>query len=221
MNTTTRMIARAAGTALIAAAAVLLTPTASATTIVRMTVEEMTLRATDVLAGVVTRVESIWTDDRQQILTYVTIATTDTLKGGLQGEVTFVQLGGQVDDHLMLVVGSAEFLPNQEVMVFLKQMPSAKRLAVNTDRWLLGLSQGAWTLVQDRQGREVAVSQLAPGCAIERPGASTPLQMETQALKQRVRAVVADARAANAAVVPMPPTDAAPSAASPARKEGN
>jgi len=179
---------------LLAAAVAVITPLASATTMIRLTLEEMTQRATDVVVGTVSRVESRWTEDHEQILTYVTVSNTERLKGDLQGDVTFVQLGGQVDDHLMFVVGAPQFAADQEVAVFLTRMVSAKRLSVNADRWLLGLSQGVWRITTDQTGRRIAVADSAEVHALDRPGVYQELRMDAPGFKQRVRDAAADVR---------------------------
>lgn len=228
MKNTTKNITRLAAAGLIAAAT-LLTPSASATTMIRLTVEEMTVRATDVLVGTVTRVESHWTDDHAQILTYVTVADTETLKGELHGQVTFVQLGGQVDDRLMLVVGAPQFEVNQRVCVFLSQMATRQRLAVNTDRWLMGLSQGVWLMTEDQNGVPLAVVESASMCGVTRPGVTVETILEPNSLKSRIRATVADPTRVNAVTAaknaaqaqPAQPTEPTPAQHAPSQKGGN
>ena len=163
--------------------------TASATTIVRRSVEEMTRIADEVVQGTVVGAESRWTDDRQQILTYVTVSATERLKGSDSGDVTFVQLGGTVGSDFMFALGTPSFAPGERVVVFLGRMSSVKRLAVPTDRWLLGLGQGKWSVSNDPvTGRASARVGLEGARVIERPGRPIETDLDLDQLRARIRA---------------------------------
>ena len=158
-----------------------------ATTIVRHTVEEMTRIADEVVLGTVAASESHWTDDRQQILTYVTVTSTERLKGTGTGDVTFVQLGGTVGTDFMVALGTPSFAPGEQVLVFLGRMNSDKRLAVPTDRWLLGLGQGKWGVTTNPiTGRTSAHVGLEGAHVIERPGRPIETELDLSDLRARV-----------------------------------
>ena len=179
----------AARGALVLVALTATVPVARATTLLRLSVEEMTQRADDVTLGTVSSVESRWTDDHQQILTYVTLARPERLKGDDTGDVTFVLLGGRVGDDIMLAVGQPEFAVGEKALVFLTRMASAKRLAVPTDRWLLGLGQGKWSIATDRAtGREVGTLDIGGARGIVRPGVALESRLGLETLRSRVRA---------------------------------
>lgn len=158
-----------------------------ATTIVRHTVEEMTRIADEVVLGTVAATESHWTDDREQILTYVTVTSAERLKGTGTGDLTFVQLGGTVGTDFMVALGTASFAPGERVIVFLGRMNSGKRLAVATDRWLLGLGQGKWGVTTDPvTGRTSARVGLEGAHVIERPGRPIETDLDLAELRARV-----------------------------------
>jgi hypothetical protein len=158
-----------------------------ATTIVRHTVEEMTHIADEVVLGTVASTESHWTDDRQQILTYVTVTATERLKGPDTGDVTFVQLGGTVGTDFMVALGTPAFATGERVVVFLGRMNSDKRLAVPADRWLLGLGQGKWGVTTNAAtGRSSAHVGLEGAHVIERPGLPIETDLDLTQLRARV-----------------------------------
>jgi hypothetical protein len=107
--------------------------------------------------GTCVSVESRWTDDHKQILTYITLTNTEPLKGNAKGNVTFVQLGGRVSDDVMHVVGAPTFEVGEEVLVFLASTSGSKSLANEANLWLLGLGQGKWRISDDFQtGAKIA-----------------------------------------------------------------
>lgn len=146
-----------------------------ATTMVRIPVDEMTRLADDVVQGTVTSVESRYTDDRSQILTYITVENAEALKGGAGKKVVFVQWGGQVGDDMLRVFGAPSFGVGEDVIVFLSRMDSAEPLAYPTDRWLLGLSQGKWRVATGTDGTPIAVNALLESETLGgEPGAAAP-----------------------------------------------
>ncbi len=163
---------------------------AQATTIVRLSVDEMTRIASDVVLGTCSSVESHWTDDHQQILTYVTVTDTRALKGRTSGSATFVQLGGRVGDDAMYTVGAPTFEVGEEVVVFLTRQSSKRQLAYNTDLWLIGLGQGKWRVERDAAtGQAAATVSLGEGMVIRRPGRTIENSMSLAELTELVEAV--------------------------------
>jgi len=162
---------------------------AQASTIVRLSVEEMAEASQVVARGTCASVESHWTDDHEQILTYVTLTDVEVLKGDAAGDIVFVQLGGRVGDDIMHVVGAPSFTVGEEMVVFLTRMTSAKALIVDTDLWLIGLSQGKWSVVRDpKTDRATAKLNLSGTHEIKRPGRKFENQLPLERLKQRIQA---------------------------------
>ena len=176
---------------LLASFIVVCTVDARGTTLTRMSVEGMTSVAGYVVLGTCLWVESHWTEDGKQILTYITLTNTQSLKGNIQGDVTFVQLGGRVGNQVMKIVGAPTFELGEEMIVFLTEMPSSTRLVYSTDLWLLGLEQGKWKIVRDPTTK-TAIATVTTGAAriIDSPAQRADTRLLLADLIARIRAAV-------------------------------
>lgn len=162
----------------------------SATTIVRLSLEQMTQISTEVVLGVCSSVESHWTAEHKQILTYVTLSSAQALKGTTRDEVTFAMLGGRVGEDIMQVVGSPRFEVGDRVVVHLTHMVGPRTPERNADLWLLGLGQGKWSVVRDsKTGVEQAIVATDLARVVEKAGVIPERSMPLDELKERVRAL--------------------------------
>jgi len=181
-----RARSRALFAAAFAAAALLAARPAAATTLVPLGVEDMTQISSDVVLGKVTRVISQYSADRSQIFTYVTVSADQRLKGDGGASETFVLWGGRVGDDEMYVVDSPRFAVGEQVVVFLGQLASRVPLTQPTDRWLLGLGNGKWSVTT-----EAATHQLVATSSVSGARRTLPLAQ----LTTRVAAAIRDADA--------------------------
>ncbi|MCA2977613.1 MAG: hypothetical protein INH37_04965 [Myxococcaceae bacterium] len=93
---------------------------ASATVVLAMSMEEMTVRSPVVVRGVVHRVDPQWTEGRTGIWTYAEVVVKEVLKGGARATVLVKQPGGVIGDVGQRVSGVATFAPGEEVVLFLE-----------------------------------------------------------------------------------------------------
>ena len=121
-------------------AAVLLCLPASATTLLKVDLPELSHSADVIVHGTVRRMESRWSGDRRLIVTDVEIQVTEALKGQASGTVLVTQRGGQVGDIGQKVSGLASFSPNEEVVVFLERRGPAFQVS--------GMAQGKYKVVR-------------------------------------------------------------------------
>lgn len=125
---------------------------ASATTLLRLDVPELSQNSDTVVHGTVRRVESRWSGDRRRILTDVEIEVTESLKGQPGSTVLVIQPGGKMGDIGQMVHGTASFVPGEEVVVFLERKgASAFQLS--------GMSQGKY---QVRRAADNATALAVP-----------------------------------------------------------
>jgi hypothetical protein len=124
----------------------------SATLYLPVDFAEMVTSAKDIAHGRVVDVRSDLTPDRRTIVTYVTIAVEQHLKGSFGEAVTFRVPGGQVGRYRRIVVGAPQFSPGDEVIVFL----TARGPSIP---YLFGLSQGVYR-VSRRAGAGPLVTPL-------------------------------------------------------------
>jgi hypothetical protein len=137
------------------AMAATLATSASATTLRRMSLDELVASNRTIVVGQVMDSRSYWNKDKTFILTDVRIAVNDVLKGNAQDEVTVTLMGGRVGDLTTLIVGGAELLPGKSYLLFLnrEELPGMSKAQTVRD-----LCQGAFDLVIGQDGLR-AVSQ--------------------------------------------------------------
>jgi hypothetical protein len=130
---------------------VLLVPAteAAASTVVAMSLEEMSERAESIFLGRVTGTRADWNAERTRIYTYVTFEVSRYLKGGSDSRVATVRLlGGRVGPYLASIPGSPRFDVGEEVLLFL----AGGKARVPT---VLGLSLGKFTIAADPSGEKI------------------------------------------------------------------
>jgi hypothetical protein len=119
-----------------------------------LSTKELTKRADLVVIGRVARVHSDWTNDRSRIVTTVTVAVEQQLKGeGTSGTVDIVTPGGEVDGTGEWYSHSARFQKDENVVLF------AERASKGGYR-VTGGNQGKLSISEDQQTSVARVSQL-------------------------------------------------------------
>ena len=121
------------------ASALILLPMASATTLARLSFEELTDKADLVATGTVTRSWTAWDAEHKYIWTHYEMSVAGGLKGNLARTVEFAEVGGMVDGVGMNVVGSVAYQTGEHVMVFLTRQPNGY---LRTTGW----GQGKYTV---------------------------------------------------------------------------
>ena len=105
----------------------------------------MVERSASILWGDCVEVSSEYTADRERIVTRVTMAPREVLKGEDQALVEVTFPGGTVGDRTYVIHGMPSFRQGQEVVVYLSEEAQASGVRVP-----MGLSQGFYTV--DRTG---------------------------------------------------------------------
>jgi hypothetical protein len=130
---------------------------AGATTLIRAGLDELVTRSETVVMGTVVAVTSRWNSDHTFILSDVTFAPSERVKGQAAGPLTFTVMGGTVGSRTALIVGGAELLPGRSYVLFLgrEDLPGAAQALTVRD-----LCQGVFE-VKAQRGVLRAVSQAA------------------------------------------------------------
>jgi hypothetical protein len=120
-----------------------------ASTVLKMTLEEMTDKADMIFIGNVQSQRAEWSGGRSRIYTYITFEVDRYLKGGNGSATTTIRvLGGQIGSFAATVPGSPRFADGEKVLVFCAgagpRMPT-----------VLGLSLGKFTLTTDDSGEAI------------------------------------------------------------------
>ncbi|HSK75240.1 MAG TPA: hypothetical protein VLQ45_02185 [Thermoanaerobaculia bacterium] len=127
---------------------------ASATTLVRASLDELVAGNEAVVVGEVVDVESYWNAEHTFILTDVRFSVSEVLKGNQRGELTVTLMGGRVGDLTTLIIGGPQLFPGNSYVLFLNEesLPGVQALTVRD------LVQGAFDVVMAKDGLR-AVSQ--------------------------------------------------------------
>ena len=120
MNTTTMRRSRLLG----AAFGLLFVCSAGATSVPRITFNELTDKSEVIAAGQVTRTWSDWDATHKYIWTHYELAVSSAYKGAAASRVVISEPGGIVDGIGMLVAGAVGYTPGDQVFVFLERMPN-------------------------------------------------------------------------------------------------
>lgn len=97
---------------------------AEAASVVDVTLEEQTHRATIVVRGTVIQQQSFTPEGSRRVYTDTEIRITEAFKGGLDGSLLVRQPGGASNGVFVEVDGAARFAPGEDVVLFLS--PAAK-----------------------------------------------------------------------------------------------
>jgi hypothetical protein len=159
----------------------------TATSIVPMSVEELTHRSAEVVRARASTSWSKWNANRSVIYTYTRVQVIDRWKGGAGREVIVKQPGGTADGYTQKVSGVRHLVPGEEAVLFLRPSDSKDGSMVVT-----GLMQGNFRLYRAATG-EVTATNGVPGVRALQDGATSHYRgqrMSILELKQRVERAV-------------------------------
>ncbi len=121
-----------------------LAPRARATTLVRLSLEQLTEASSAIVRGRVLSQESRWNPQHTRIVTFTALAVAETMKGAPPSTVVVEQLGGTVGNVRVHVSGTVHFHPETDYVLFLEPAGS------DTSKFLLvGMIQGAYRVYRD------------------------------------------------------------------------
>lgn len=143
----------------IVAALILAAGAAQASTVVGLSVEDQARLSELVVVGEIVGQKGV-DHAKNGIETAVTLRVTDVLKGDVRvgQSVVFHTRGGQVGPEISEAVGEAVFQTGQTALVFIER--------VDGRLYNLGLSMGAWDVLDDGTGGRVVVRALRDGLVV-------------------------------------------------------
>ncbi len=137
---------------MLALLAVWAAPSARATTLVRLSLEQLSMASSSIVQARVVSQESRWNAEHTRIFTYTKLAVSQSFKGSAASTVEIVQPGGAVGNLRVRVPGSAALRPDTEYILFLE--PSKQ----NSNYVVVGMSQGAYRVYRDAKTHQVRVN---------------------------------------------------------------
>jgi hypothetical protein len=141
------------------------------TTVEKFTLDDLVQKSGRIVVGKCLSRESRWNDRNTLILTTARFAVSEPLKGTNDGFVNVVTVGGMLDGITQEVSGMPVFEPEEEVLLFLE--PS------KNGHWQpLGLSQGKFRILRNRQTGEEEVVHSLSGLELYDPANRSLSQQE-------------------------------------------
>ena len=126
--------------------------TAPATTLVRLSLEQMSQASTAIVRGNVVGQETTWNPQHTEIITSTTIAVENVVKGEPPSTLIVEQLGGTIGNLHEYVAGTVHFRPQVSYLLFLE--PAGE----DSSRYrVVGMAQGAYRIYQDATTHEERV----------------------------------------------------------------
>src|SRR5271157_1743841 len=126
-----------------------LAASASASTLVRMSLEQLAEASTEVIRGHVVSQETLWNRAHTRIYTYTTVAVDQTYKGNPGSTLIVQQPGGTIGKVHVFVAGTIQFHSQADYLFFLE------RSAADPSKFLpVGMMQGAYRIYRDATTQE-------------------------------------------------------------------
>jgi hypothetical protein len=152
----------------------------TATTVERLTLEDMVTRSQGIVQGTVRGSRSYWSPNGKWILTSTTIEVTESIKGQTTRSVEVTTVGGQVGDSVLYVGGMPAFTPGESTIIFVERS--------NGYLTVMGLAQGKFTVANGLVANSLSDLTLPDGKPIR------SLRMPVQTFKSEIRSLLDRAR---------------------------
>ncbi len=161
---------------------------AHATTLLKLDLDELSVKSAAVVRGTVKSSVARWTKNRSRIVTEITVTVKETWKGEPATEIVILQQGGVVGDLGQRVHGTVAFREGEEIVLFLE---------AHGPRFMLtGMSQGAFR-VEDNVATQALDGDMHLLDAARQSVLVNALRYDVTDLAVRVRAALSkDARPA-------------------------
>ena len=164
-------------------AAVFISITLSATTVIPASVERLTVESTHVVLAQVVDNRSAWNSDHTRIYTYTRFQVLQTMKGSLARSFTVKRLGGSAEGYTMKVSGVRAWRPGEQAVLFLQP-------DVDNTFFTTGLMQGDFRIQRQASGTVFVSNGVRGTKQVEANGQLTEFQgtrMTLDELQRRVR----------------------------------
>jgi hypothetical protein len=140
----TKRSATISGFFLLPLAVAIISVPAGATTLVHMSLEQLSQASTDIVRGHVVYQESSWDAFHKLMLTVTQVAIEQRMKGQAPELIEIEQPGGKIGNVRLYVPGTVHFLPGAKYLLFVEPARTAP------SRYLVvGMTQGAYRIYQD------------------------------------------------------------------------
>lgn len=164
-----------------------LTAACGATTVIPLSVEQLTASADEIVEARAVRSWTSWNAPRTILYTFTEFNVTSRLKGAAPDVITVKQMGGHADGLIQTIAGLRYFQDGEEALLFLR-----RSAANDGTRVIVGLMQGNFRVWATTTGRRMASNGVPHVNAVEGGEMRTfgGASLELDALEARVRKAV-------------------------------
>lgn len=163
--------------------------TCAATTVIPMSVEELTRAASHVVEAHALDSWSAWNAQHTLIYTYTNFRVTRGLKGAAAATITVKQLGGSAEGLTQKVAGVRQFQSGEDALLFLRPSIAADGTLV-----VVGLMQGNFRMAHTSNGETIVSNGVYGASSMDRKtgaiSAFTGMPMTLRDAESRVQRAV-------------------------------
>ncbi len=145
-----------------------------ATTVVRLSLDDMVRKAQSIVHGKVHSRSTHWSTNGKLILTTYTMDVEETIKGPVSKSVELTTIGGKIGDLTLYVSGMPSFETGEEAVVFIENSGGYSVF--------VGLSQGKFSVKNGEVANSVAALTFPDG-----KEASPPLKMRVEDFMRQIQ----------------------------------
>lgn len=157
---------------------------ATATSLVQMSLQQLTQASSNVIQGRVVSQMSQWNAAHTEIVTLTTLAVDSNQKGNTPATIVVEQLGGTVGHYHVNVPGAVHFFRRSRYVLFLEHAASAP-----AQYHVVGMIEGAFRVYRDsRTGQERVINPMGRYSSAKNAGhaSAAPLTMPLSEFQQKV-----------------------------------
>lgn len=162
---------------------------AAATSLVQMSLQQLTQASSNVIQGRVVSQVSQWNAAHTEIVTLTTVAVGSNQKGNTPSTIVVEQLGGTVGHYHVNVPGAVHFFAQSKYVLFLEHAAAAP-----AQYHVVGMIEGAYRIYQDsRTGQERVINPMGRYSYAKSAGhaSAAPLTMPLSEFQQKVSSEMA------------------------------
>ena len=146
---------------------------AQATTVRRLSFDDLVAKADTIVSGQVVDSQTYWTPDKKLILTSYTVQIGDNIKGKTPPTVTITTVGGRIGNTVLRVSGMPQFKTGESAVLFLERS--------GTYTTVVGLNQGKFRITNGE------VSNTVTGLSFPDGNPGTTLKMPIDEFKRQIK----------------------------------
>jgi hypothetical protein len=140
---------------------------AGATTIQRLSLEDMVDHSEVIVSGHVARTWASWDDRHRFIWTHSEVIAENVIKGNRADTVVVSEPGGSVDGMAMRIAGAPTYVAGEQVVLFLERLPNGYLRSIGMGQGKLRVSADGRVHITQSGANYVRSRKAIPGTTME------------------------------------------------------